>query len=133
MRRDVTMTTLLAFLAMVFFNANVIAESMQSANFIITTTVVSGGGAPMGSANFQMNSTLGQPSPLMEQGMDPFSDNYGLLPGFWHTLGAGSGCMYDYLGDGDVDGADLAEFMNAFSSSELEGFAMELGRVDCQP
>jgi hypothetical protein len=61
-----------------------------------------------------MNSTLGQPSPLMEQGMDPYSENYGLLPGFWYTLDAGSWCIYDYFGDGDVDGADLAEFMNAF-------------------
>ena len=106
---------------------------MSSTNYRITTTVMSDGGTPMASANYQMNSTLGQPSPLMEQGMDPYSDNYGLLPGFWYTVGAGSGCLYDYLGDGDVDGADLAEFVNAVSSSELEGFAMEFGRVDCLP
>jgi hypothetical protein len=43
------------------------------------------------------------------------------------------GCPGDFDDDGDVDGADLAEFMNAFSSSELEGFAMEFGRVDCLP
>lgn len=43
----------------------------------------------MASTNFQMNTTLGQLSPLMEQGMDPYSDNYGLLPGFWYTLQAG--------------------------------------------
>ena len=110
-----------------------IAGEMSSTNYRITTTVMSGGGAPMGSANYQMNSTLGQPSPLMEQGMDPYSDNYGLLPGFWYTMGAGSGCLYDYLGDGDVDGADLAEFLNAYSSSELEAFALEFGRVDCLP
>ena len=66
-------------------SANTVAE-MSSANYRIKSTVMSGGGAPMGSANFQMNSTLGQPSPLMEQGMDPYSDNYGLLPGFWYTL-----------------------------------------------
>jgi hypothetical protein len=106
---------------------------MSSTNYRITTTVMSDGGTPMASANYQMNSTLGQPSPLMEQGMDPYSDNFGLLPGFWYTLDAGSGCIYDYLGDGDVDGADLAEFVNAVSSSELEGFAMEFGRVDCLP
>jgi hypothetical protein len=41
---------------------------MSSANYRITTTVMSGGGAPMASTSFQMNSTLGQPSPLMEQG-----------------------------------------------------------------
>jgi len=59
---------------------------MSSTNYRITTSVISGGGTPMASANFQLNSTPGQPSPLMEQGMDPFSDNYGLLPGFWYTL-----------------------------------------------
>jgi hypothetical protein len=69
----------------------------------------------------------------MEQGMDPYSDNYGLLPGFWYTVGADSGCYYDYLGDGDVDGADLSEFINAVSSSALAAFALEFGRVDCLP
>ena len=56
------------------FTVNASAQ-MQSASYRITTMVMSGGGAPMGSTNFQMNSTLGQPSPLMEQGMDPYSDN----------------------------------------------------------
>jgi hypothetical protein len=87
----------------------------------------------MASTNFQLNSTLGQPSPLMEQGMDPYSDNYNLLPGFWYTTVAGSRCVYDYLNDGDVDGADLVEFINAVSSSELAAFALEFGRVDCFP
>ena len=110
-----------------------VAADMSSTNYRITPTVMSGGGAPMGSVNFQMNSTLGQPSPLMEQGMDPYSDNYGLLPGFWYTIGADSGCLYDYLNDGDVDGADLAEFLNAYSSNQLETFTLEFGRVDCLP
>ena len=106
---------------------------MSSTNYRITTTVMSGGGAPIASTNYQMDSPLGQPSPLMEQGMDPYSENYGLLPGFWYTLDAGSWCIYDYLGDGDVDGADLAEFLNAYYSSELAAFALEFGRVDCLP
>ena len=62
------------------------AAEMSSTNYRITTTVMSGSSGRMGSSNFQMNSTLGQPSPLIEQGMDPYSDNYGLLPGFWYTL-----------------------------------------------
>jgi hypothetical protein len=133
MRRLFELTLPLAAILLIAFSSWVIAGEMSSTNYRITTTVISGGGAPMGSANFQLNSTLGQPSPLMEQGMDPYSDNYGLLPGFWYTVGAGSGCLYDYLGDGDVDGADLAEFMNAISSIEMESFAMEFGRVDCLP
>jgi hypothetical protein len=109
------------------------SAQMQSASYRITTTVMSGVGTPMSSGNFQMNSTLGQPSPLMEQGMDPYSEHFGLLPGFWYTVATDPGCLYDYLYDGDVDGADLAEFLNAFSSSELAAFALEFGRVDCLP
>jgi hypothetical protein len=43
------------------------------------------------------------------------------------------GCPADTEPDGDVDGADLAEFMNAVSSSELEDLAPDFGRVDCLP
>ena len=109
------------------------AAEMSSTNYRITTTVMSGGGGSIASTNFQVNSSLGQPSPLMKQGMDPYSDNYGLLPGFWYTLNASSGCLYDYLDDGDVDGADLAEFLNTYSSSEVAALALEFGRVDCLP
>jgi hypothetical protein len=70
-----------------YYFFNFFAEYMSSDNYRITTTVMSGGGTPMASANYQMNGTIGQPTPLMEQGMDPFSDNYGLLPGFWYTIG----------------------------------------------
>lgn len=45
------------------------AAGMSSANYKITTAVVSCGCGAMESANYQMNSTLGQPSPLMEQGI----------------------------------------------------------------
>ena len=84
--------TILGMLA-IFLSASAAGNAeMSSTNYRIPTTVMSGGGGPMGSANFQMNSTLGQPTPLMEQGMDPYSDNYGLLPGFWYTIGADSGC-----------------------------------------
>ena len=81
----------------------------------------------------QMNCTIGQPSPLIDPALPPQSTSYDLLTGFWYTAGAGAGCLYDYLGDGDVDGDDLVEFMNAYSSSELEAFALEFGRVDCLP
>ena len=44
-----------------------------------------------------------------------------------------TGCPANTEPDGDVDGADLAEFMNATFSSELEAFAPDFGRVDCRP
>ena len=109
-----------------------LAADMSSTNYTITTTVMSGGGAPMGSANFQMNSTIGQPSPLMEQGMDPYSDNYGLLPGFWYTIGAASGtCPGDFDWDYDVDGADLQEYIFDSVGLGLDAFAANFGKVNC--
>jgi phage anti-repressor protein len=60
--------------------------SMGSQNFRISTSVISGGGAAMSSENFQMNSTLGQSSPLMPPDAPPGSENFGLSPGFWYTI-----------------------------------------------
>jgi hypothetical protein len=38
------------------------------------------------SENFQINSTIGQSSPLMTPPDPPFSENFGLSPGFWYTI-----------------------------------------------
>lgn len=101
---------------------------MGSANYRITTSVISGGGGTMSSSSYQMVSTLGQPSPLMDPSNPPYSLSYDLYPGFWYTLGAGT-CEYintfaasfgsvvgdanycaacDFDKDGDVDGYDLS-------------------------
>jgi len=109
---------------------------MQSDNYQIPTSVISGGGEPMVSDNYETNATLGQPSPLMDPDDPPYSENYGLYPGFGYTLNAGmAGCegissfaaaygsinsepnyssACDLEGDGDVDGSDLAEFAAGF-------------------
>jgi hypothetical protein len=47
--------------------------------------------------------------------------------------GVQTGCPADAEPDGDVDGADLAALINAFSASELEAVALDFGRVDCLP
>jgi hypothetical protein len=110
------------------------AAGMSSDNYRISTTVMSGGGGPMGSANFQANGTTGQASPLIDPLDPPYSTSYDLLTGFWYTTGAGSGCQWDLepvTGDGDVDGADLAEFVNAFSAGDVESFALVFGQADC--
>jgi hypothetical protein len=108
---------------------------MTSANYRITTTVVSGGGGPMASASYGLNGTVGQPSPLIDPFDPPWSTSYDLLTGFWYTLDAGlEGCRWDIEpepGDGDVDGADLAEFLNAFDPMNLAAFAAQFGRNDC--
>jgi hypothetical protein len=107
---------------------------MQSEHYRITTSVMSGGGGPMisGSGTYQLNGTMGQPSPLMDAADPPYSSNYDLYPGFWYTLGAG--CLWDIepeSGDGDVDGADLAVFITIYQSDDLAAFAAEFGRSNC--
>ncbi|MCG7851447.1 MAG: hypothetical protein MIO92_02890, partial [Methanosarcinaceae archaeon] len=72
---------------MVGLSSVVIAE-MSSDNYSIPTSVLSGGGAPMSSDNYQTNSTLGQSSPLTDPADPPGSANYDLYPGFWYTLEA---------------------------------------------
>lgn len=109
---------------------------MQSENYRVTTSVLSGGGAPMTSATYQTNATVSQSSPLMDPADPPYSTNYDLYPGFWYTLEGGvAGCdnlaffaaafgsvstdsnyssACDFDGDEDVDGSDLAEFVISF-------------------
>ncbi len=107
------------------------AADMASENYRITTTVMSGGGGAMGSTNYQLNGTLGQPSPLIDPADPPWSTNYDLLTGFWYTLGAGGGCAWDDNGDGDVDGTDLAVFIDIFDLADMGAFAAQFGRADC--
>jgi hypothetical protein len=125
-------TYTLVLIAIILMSTSVAIAEMSSTNYRITTTVVSGGGSPMGSANYQMNSTLGQPSPLMEQGMDPYSDNYGLLPGFWYTIGASSEtCPGDFDWDFDVDSSDIVEYIFDSGGLGLDVFAANFGKINC--
>jgi hypothetical protein len=125
------------FLAAVFVlgTALLCEAGMESENYQITTSTMSGGGGAMGSTNYQMNSTLGQPSPLMDPADQPGSESYRLFPGFWYTLDLGLGCYYDLDGDGDVDGKDLAEiaagFGGAYDPDDLMDFALEFGGDLC--
>jgi len=60
------------------------AAAMESTTYKIPSTVLSGGGAPMSSTSYDMNSTLGQPSPLMDPSDPPTSTSYDNYPGFWY-------------------------------------------------
>jgi hypothetical protein len=64
------------------------SAEMQSSNYDITTSVLSGGGVAMTSDNYNVNITAAQPSPIRETGTPPESANYVLYPGFWYTLEA---------------------------------------------
>lgn len=56
--------------------------NMSSANYRITSTVMSGGGNAMSSTNYALMSTQGQSSPLGSAS----SDNFTADTGFWFTL-----------------------------------------------
>lgn len=64
------------------------SAGMRSRNFRIPTSIVAGGGTAISSDNFQLNGTLGLPSPLTEMDDPPGSEHYILFPGFWHTTDA---------------------------------------------
>ena len=122
---------LLAILHVFFFLGRSQAAGSTSENYAISTSVFSGGGESMGSANFNATGTIGQPSPLMDPADPPYSTNYDLYPGFWYTLEAAAECgdlasfaaafghvngepgynsSCDSEPDDDVDGLDLAEY-----------------------
>lgn len=118
-------------IAILFFHNSI--ASMSSTNYSITSSVISGGGAPMSSENFQSDSTLGQSSAIQPSD----STNYELNPGFWHTM-TQSIYIWDFEPDGDVDGMDLIMFIEGYGGTsgsgyddvELENFSLELGSHD---
>ena len=127
---------------------------MASDSYRITTTVLSGGGAPISSVGYQSNATLGQSSPLMDTSDPPHSTSYDNYPGFWYTVDATPPdfCQGDFDTDHDVDSSDLATFAADFGrtdcggglpcegdfdndkdvdGSDLATFAADFGRTDC--
>ena len=104
-------------------------SSMGSASFKIPSSVISGGGAPMGSASYTSMGTLGQSSPVMEIASSSFT----LASGFWYTL-LEPELIWDFEPDGDVDGVDLKMFIDGynpagsgFNETDLEDFSGEFG------
>jgi len=106
------------FLLSIAFSAY---AGMGSENYRIPTSVLSAGGEPMASTHYQTDSTLGQPSPLMEADQNPSSDNYDNYPGFWYTIemAAVDICECDLNADGKCDMQDWLLFGG------------DWGRTDC--
>lgn len=73
---------------------------MESDNYYIPTSVISGGGGTMDSDMYQTETTVGQPLTLVTQG----SENYALYAGFWHTVEVET--VVDHDNDGIIDSED---------------------------
>ena len=86
----------------------------------------------MGSTSFQMNSTMGQSSPLMNSADPPYSNNYDLYPGIWYLFSlVAETCPGDDDGDSDVDGQDLAAYILDDGGLGLDVFASNFGKENC--
>jgi len=108
------------------------ATEMSSTNFHITTTVISDGGGFMNSANFQINGTVGQPTPLPDTADPPFADSYDLFPGFWNVIAnINLFCPGDDDFDKDIDGLDLAAYILDSDGVSLNDFALNFGKANC--
>lgn len=126
-----TATLLFLFTGMAF--------SMQSAHFKMSPTVMSGGGGTMASESFSVHTVLGQPTPIMDQDMEPVSHSFILYPGYLYAFSTGEICAWDLSEplDGDVDGQDLYYFIyrygdpGGYDAAHLPDFSTEFGRDDC--
>ncbi len=113
-------------------STHALGATMQSSSYTITADVVSGGGGVLSSPTYRLKSTIGQPTPLMDQAAPPYSTSYDLYPGFWYTIETGPLCVdiavfaasfgsleedinynpvCDMDLDGDVDGIDIVDFI----------------------
>ena len=125
--------------AIVFLLFTGMAFSMLSEHFKISPSVMSGGGGTMASASFRAHTVLGQPTPLMDQYLEPVSPSFILYPGYLYAFSTGDFCVWDLTEplDGDVDGQDLYYFIyrygypGGYDATHLPHFSNEFGRNDC--
>ena len=101
-----------AMTALVLVSAS--AGWYTSANYDMAQDVLAGGGNGASSANYELLSTAGQPSPVGTGS----SANYQIEHGFWHPAPAvGPGLPGDVNGDGCVNVADMLMVRNNLGES----------------
>jgi hypothetical protein len=103
---------------------------MESADYQVKSSVLSGGATLMNSTNYSTSVTLGEPTSQSEN----YSSSYTVHAGFLQTVeSTPSRCFWDIqpeAGDGDIDGLDLATYISR-NLQNLEGISNEFGRNNC--
>ena len=107
---------LLALLCMFVSMAN---AEMSSTSYRISTTVMSCGGNTMSSTNFNMMSTLGQPSPTGNVSSINYINNSGFLFTLLSAIVAG-----DVNGDGIVNLEDVITALQITTGQTLAGISL---------
>ena len=108
-----------------------ILSATASADYSITSAVISGGGTTSTGGPYTNSATIGQPTPLEITQQAATAGDYQNKPGFWHANSATSQCESlsdlahafgsvtgepnydshcDFDHDGDVDGSDITQF-----------------------
>jgi len=102
--------------------ASMASAGMSSTSFKIPTSVMSSGGNTMSSENFNMVSTLGQPT-VLGNGL---SSSYRSYPGFWQTLLLTlTIAVGDVNGDGTVNLEDVIATLQTATGQTVESINLE--------
>jgi hypothetical protein len=123
------------------------AQYIKGPSYYITSYVFSNGGAPSGpgglieasavkpmsSYGFYMNSTLGQPSPLMDSSTPPVSAGFHLYYGFWYTIQTGgTEPTLIVLSSFTVTPKDRAVVVRWATASEVDNAGFNLYRAESE-
>jgi len=115
-----TKMLLIAQTALLCLFASMASAGMSSTSFRIPTSVMSSGGNTMSSENFNMISTLGQPT-MLGNGL---STSYSSYPGFWYTLLL-TLAVGDVNGDGAVNLEDVIVALQAMTGQTVDSLILE--------
>ena len=131
-KRDLFLSIPVLILFLWMFAGMAHGGEQSSANYTMMGGLFSGGGGEMVFEGYEMKSTIGQASPLMDPLEPPISENYDLYPGFWYTI---SMIIYTCPGDSDrdkdIDGEDLADYIFDSGGLGLDEFAVNFGKINC--
>ena len=103
-----------ARLALLVLGAVFLLAAPAGAQFVITRSVIAGGGGESSGGVFTVRGTIGQHAAGPASGAMT-GGSFGHTSGFW----AGLPCAVDFNSDGFVNTLDFIAFLNAFNAGQL--------------